>query len=258
MQELMAEQPFDRISMAEVATRCSLARSTIYRKYSDTAEILWSLAMPTLTAALRAALSADRDSFIASANLIWSTAGLAPALSSAGASSLRHKLAQLASSEVERATRRQDASACGLVVAGAWFALIEAHASERQVPSDHLVELMSLTYVSAFLTPAGLGAAARRQAAQVVGSFPAAVSARESLANDDYIISMIDGRRYRSLTRHIGRFGMSPEQYRKCFGLPPNYPMVAPAYSAIRRELANTMRLGRRTGHEAHSVAVTL
>ncbi len=73
-----------------------------------------------------------------------------------------------------------------------------------------------------------------------------AVSARKSLANSAHILSMIDGKPYKMLTRHIGRNGYTPESYREAFGLPRDYPMVAPDYAGKRRELALKIGLGRK------------
>lgn len=69
-------------------------------------------------------------------------------------------------------------------------------------------------------------------------SKPGAVTARKSLADPNVIISMIDGRPYKSLKRHIAKHGFTPEEYRRHFNLPLDYPMVSRAYSSRRRELA--------------------
>lgn len=61
----------------------------------------------------------------------------------------------------------------------------------------------------------------------------------ESSVTDDYIICLEDGKKYKSLKRHLAaHYGMTPQQYRDKWGLPPNYPMVAPNYSATRAMLA--------------------
>ncbi|MDB5557976.1 MAG: transcriptional regulator, MucR family [Enterovirga sp.] len=70
------------------------------------------------------------------------------------------------------------------------------------------------------------------------------VSIKKSIG-DDYIISMEDGRRYKSLKRHLSGRGLTPEQYREKWGLPYDYPMVAPSYARQRSELAKSMGLGR-------------
>ena len=62
----------------------------------------------------------------------------------------------------------------------------------------------------------------------------------------DYIISLEDGRRYKSLKRHLSSRGLTPEQYRKKWGLRPDYPMVASSYAKARSELAKAMGLGQK------------
>ena len=71
-----------------------------------------------------------------------------------------------------------------------------------------------------------------------------AISIRKSLANPEYIISMIDGKPYKLLARQLARYGLTPDQYRKHFKLPSDYPVVAPAYSERRRNFAIKSGLG--------------
>ena len=73
-----------------------------------------------------------------------------------------------------------------------------------------------------------------------------AVSVRKSLASKDHIISLIDGKPYKTLRRHLSRHGLTPDDYRTRYGLKPDYPMVAPAYAQTRRELATKIGLGRK------------
>jgi predicted transcriptional regulator len=61
----------------------------------------------------------------------------------------------------------------------------------------------------------------------------------------DYIISLEDGKRYKSLKRHLRGRGLTPDQYRAKWGLRPDYPMVAPNYSKARSELAKALGLGQ-------------
>ncbi|EQB30368.1 MucR family transcriptional regulator [Sphingobium ummariense] len=72
-----------------------------------------------------------------------------------------------------------------------------------------------------------------------------AVSIRSSLKHD-YIVSMIDGKPYKMLRRHLSQNGYTPESYRETFGLPKDYPMTAPAYTEQRRALAKKIGLGRK------------
>jgi predicted transcriptional regulator len=80
-----------------------------------------------------------------------------------------------------------------------------------------------------------------------------AVTVRKSLASPDYIISLIDGKPYKTLRRHLSRHGMTPEQYRERYGLKKDYPMVAPAYAETRRDLAKKIGLGRKGGQKTTS-----
>ena len=62
----------------------------------------------------------------------------------------------------------------------------------------------------------------------------------------DYIISLEDGRRYKSMKRHLTGRGLTPEQYRTKWGLRPDYPMVAASYSKARSELAKALGFGQK------------
>jgi predicted transcriptional regulator len=63
----------------------------------------------------------------------------------------------------------------------------------------------------------------------------------------DYIICLEDGKKFKSLKRHLRtHYNLSPEEYREKWGLPHDYPMVAPNYAAARSELAKKMGLGTR------------
>ncbi|HXH16932.1 MAG TPA: MucR family transcriptional regulator [Sphingomonas sp.] len=75
-----------------------------------------------------------------------------------------------------------------------------------------------------------------------------AVTARKSLASKDHIISMIDGKSYKTLRRHLATHGMTPAEYRERYGLKPDYPMVAENYSESRRAMAKKIGLGRKPG----------
>ena len=75
-----------------------------------------------------------------------------------------------------------------------------------------------------------------------------AVSVRKSLASKDHIISMIDGKPYKTLRRHLATNGLTPDEYRARYGLKPDYPMVAETYSESRRAMAKKIGLGRKPG----------
>ena len=75
-----------------------------------------------------------------------------------------------------------------------------------------------------------------------------AVPVRKSIA-PDYIICLEDGKKFKSLKRHLRtHYNLSPEEYREKWGLPADYPMVAPSYSATRSKLAKDNGLGRKAG----------
>jgi predicted transcriptional regulator len=76
--------------------------------------------------------------------------------------------------------------------------------------------------------------------------FAPAVSVRKSLGKRDTIISMIDGKPYATLKRHLAKHGLTPEEYRQRYGLPADYPMVARGYSEHRSFVAKALGLGRK------------
>lgn len=72
-----------------------------------------------------------------------------------------------------------------------------------------------------------------------------AVSIKKSMTSD-YLVCLEDGKRFKSLKRHLRtQYNMSPEQYREKWGLPADYPMVAPNYAVARSQLAKKMGLGQ-------------
>ena len=75
-----------------------------------------------------------------------------------------------------------------------------------------------------------------------------AISIRKSVTAD-YIVCLEDGKKFKSMKRHVMQLGMTPEQYRVKWNLPFDYPMVAPNYSAARSGLAKSLGLGRKPGH---------
>jgi predicted transcriptional regulator len=72
-----------------------------------------------------------------------------------------------------------------------------------------------------------------------------AVSVKKSITSE-YLVCLEDGRKFKSLKRHLRtRYNMTPEEYRAKWGLPPDYPMVAPSYARVRSNLAKSMGLGQ-------------
>ena len=72
-----------------------------------------------------------------------------------------------------------------------------------------------------------------------------AIAVKKSIT-PDHIVCLEDGKKFKSLKRHLRtQYGLSPEQYREKWGLPPDYPMVAPKYAEARSQLAKQMGLGQ-------------
>ena len=94
------------------------------------------------------------------------------------------------------------------------------------------------------------GSAATAAEVEVEPEYTPAVSVRKSLASKEYIISMLDGKPYKTLTRHLSANGLSPSEYRARYNLAADYPMTAPAYSEQRREMAKKIGLGRKPGQK--------
>lgn len=84
-----------------------------------------------------------------------------------------------------------------------------------------------------------------------------AVTVRKSLGSKDHIISMIDGKPYRTLRRHLSTNGLTPDEYRARYNLKPDYPMVAESYSEARRAMAKKIGLGRKPGQAAPAKKTT-
>ncbi|WP_224761465.1 MucR family transcriptional regulator [Brevundimonas aurantiaca] len=117
--------------------------------------------------------------------------------------------------------------------------IVSVYVANNAVAADAVPGVIAAVY-AAF---AGLGDAV--EAAADPAPAPA-VTARKSLADPDRIVSMIDGRPYSSLTRHLRTHGLTPDDYRARYKLPADYPMIAPGYSARRSALAKTLGLGRK------------
>lgn len=133
----------------------------------------------------------------------------------------------------------------------AWLSNPNTRASANEVP-----EFLRAMHEAV----AGLsGAEGSAEPPQAEPEHVPAVSVRKSLASRDHIISLIDGKPYKSLRRHLSRHGLTPEDYRQRYGLKTDYPMVAPAYADQRREMAKKIGLGRKpkqvTGDEEQAPA---
>jgi predicted transcriptional regulator len=70
------------------------------------------------------------------------------------------------------------------------------------------------------------------------------------LIKDDGIISLLDGKTYKTMKRHLSTHGLTPAEYIERFSLPTDFPMVSPAYSRARSEMAKSLGLGRKVTHK--------
>lgn len=122
--------------------------------------------------------------------------------------------------------------------------LLSAFVSKNSVPSESLAELIKTTR-------AALTQDLAAPAPDVAQDHVPAVSVRKSVASPDHIISLIDGKPYKTLKRHLATNGLTPEQYRERYKLPKSYPLVPPNYSDARRAVAERLGLGRKTAAAA-------
>lgn len=112
-----------------------------------------------------------------------------------------------------------------------------------------------LRAVHATVNDLATSSSAAETGAESAPEYTPAVSVRRSLASKDHILSLIDGKPYKTLTRHLARHGLTAEQYKERYGLKADYPTVAENYAAHRRELAKRIGLGRRPAQAAPSEA---
>ena len=110
----------------------------------------------------------------------------------------------------------------------------------NSIPVAELPSLISSVH-SALVKLAGDGGGAVAEPEVLTPAVPI----RKSMS-PDHLICLDDGRRFKSLKRHLATLGMTPDQYRTKWNLPADYPMVAPNYAAARSALAKNMGLGQK------------
>ena len=114
--------------------------------------------------------------------------------------------------------------------------IVSAYVANNNVRTEDLANLIS-TVRGALSNPGGASAAPEK--AQAPMSWKKAIK-------PDFIISFEDGKQYKSMKRHLTRHGLTPQQYREKWGLPRDFPMVAPNYAAVRSEMAKRIGLGQK------------
>jgi predicted transcriptional regulator len=116
--------------------------------------------------------------------------------------------------------------------------IVSAYVSNNPTSAGEIPALINQIH-AALVRVAGGGAEAALEPAKP------AVSVKKSIT-PDYLVCLEDGKRFKSLKRHLRtQYNMSPEQYREKWGLPTDYPMVAPNYAVARSQLAMKMGLGQ-------------
>jgi len=116
--------------------------------------------------------------------------------------------------------------------------IVAAYVSNNSVPAKDLGSLIASIHTAL------IAAARGQEAPQSNSARPTPPVPIKKSITADFLVSLEDGQRYKSLKRHLSGRGLSPQQYREKWGLPPNYPMVAPNYAKQRSELAKAAGLG--------------
>ena len=116
--------------------------------------------------------------------------------------------------------------------------IVSAYVSNNSVPASDLPALINDVHSALLRVTSGI--------APIPLETPKpAVPTKKSVTNE-FIVCLEDGKKFKSLKRHLRtQYNMSPEEYRDKWGLPPDYPMVAPNYAKARSTLAKQMGLGQ-------------
>ena len=124
--------------------------------------------------------------------------------------------------------------------------IVSAYVSNNNVRTEDLASLISDVHSALQRAPNG-------KAEPAPEPKQPAVSIKKSVT-PDYLISLENGQKFKSLKRHLmNSYGMTPAEYRAKWGLPSDYPMVAPNYAKSRSELAKSMGLGRKAAKLSNS-----
>ncbi len=122
--------------------------------------------------------------------------------------------------------------------------IVSAYVSNNAVSANELVTLLAEVH-------GALQRVDKGEAEVVVEPLKPAVPPKKSVM-PDYIVCLEDGKKFKSLKRHLRtQYNLTPEAYREKWGLPADYPMVAPNYAAARSALAKEMGLGQQRRRSA-------
>lgn len=120
--------------------------------------------------------------------------------------------------------------------------IVGAYVEKNAVQASQLPDLIASVGASI----ASLGRPSEPAAEKLVP----AVNPKKSVF-PDYLVCLDNGRKFKSLRRHLATLGMTPDEYREKWGLPRDYPMTSPNYSAARSQLAKATGLGRKAPPKA-------
>jgi MucR family transcriptional regulator, transcriptional regulator of exopolysaccharide biosynthesis len=116
--------------------------------------------------------------------------------------------------------------------------IVSAYVGHNSVPASDIPNLINQVHAALKRVSGG-------QVAAPTEPLKPAVPVKRSVT-PEYIVCLEDGQKFKSLKRHLRtRYGVTPEQYREKWNLPPDYPMVAPKYAEARSQLAKQMGLGQ-------------
>jgi predicted transcriptional regulator len=122
--------------------------------------------------------------------------------------------------------------------------IVSAYVSNNPVPAGDMPGLINQVHSALIRISSGYGEIQPEP-------LKPAISVKRSIT-PEHIVCLEDGKKFKSLKRHLRtQYGMTPEQYRDKWGLPPDYPMVAPNYAAARSQLAKQMGLGQQRRRRA-------
>ncbi len=118
--------------------------------------------------------------------------------------------------------------------------IVSAYVSHNSIPSSAVPDLLAAVHeaLRTLMAPSVAGSAAKPPVAT-----PSQVEVRKSIRPDG-LVSFIDGRTYKTLKRHLSAHGITPDEYRRRFGLGKTYPLVCPSYSERRSQIARSNQLG--------------
>ena len=162
-------------------------------------------------------------------------------LRNSGMSSAARQLVHVFRGEQERAMSDTMTSTNNIELAAE---IVSAYVSNNSVPAGDLPQLINDVHAALMRVGSGVAVAPTEPPKP-------AVAVKKSVTND-HIICLEDGKKFKSLKRHLRtQYGLSPEEYREKWGLPSDYPMVAPNYAKARSNLAKQMGLGQQRRRRA-------